>query len=926
MNNRKNERILNALGRADDRYVEEAAPSKVGKKNVFEAEAIEAEAVTVTAPRRRFYGGRVAAAACACVAAGGLVFWGAVGGFGNLTEDPANAGSGDSGDSGEENVQTMSPEENGYHNFTMTKEQLHYCPWSCFIPDHFPEGYQLSGDAQCTQANGLVETNIEMDISIWLSNGIDDPEAEGYNPIHFMVTVGDNSVVESETVYELETLTVNDIAKMGKSGLIDCGNGVRVQVGRTDPELVSDEEMHDMIMSMPYARQWRVYDSGYHVEYLTMDEAYNTPFADLLPTVLPEGYSVAGLSPYAYTEYSVNGYCDISLYLSNGVLDPNLPNYCPIIYTVLNNVEIDTTSPVLDLLTLTPQDVEAAVEEGGFYVKYDTAMINVSFPCPDRVKPGEIYMMLKSAPCVADNADYNEDNGYTTVYLRQEELYSNPSIGQYAPRVYPEGFSLESAMYKTFEEGGHREFLDLYISNDNYRHGGSVENPNLIFFSVGFDDIYATVLSNSRPEYDIDTLTVRDIEERLQTDRGINFNCGENVIVCLTVDNPETISAEELYKMIMSMPISGNIEAAGIKTGKLPKGVVTNNVPVVDVNEYYDVQRYPIGEEILGEHGTICGFDGENLYIRDSFREGDYYDIYSPIGSSLSLYNVNTGENWTLVSEMGAMFWFLYANDQHVYYNKTLLSEDNHILGTEINILSLDSGNEVTKLTLEPNALHDFLPVADRNEIWLAAEYEGRNVIMRWDMANPNEYIGICQVASSVEYMTAYRGGVLFEMDKPGAKLERDIYFWDGESDPYPFFITTHDIFSVGDAVLYTDDIVYDINDICDVLGSYDLSAASREFSVQPSDRLAESNMPYWGERIFIASADGMAAVASGTIYDARKGWFTQIPNYGDYKIVGDNISSDNALVLFDLDTSYPGSMDSMFDGKIVAVYVVKRK
>lgn len=414
----KNERILNALSRADDKYVEEAAPTKAVKDVGFEAEGVKAEPVIVDAPRRKVYASRIAAAACACVAVGGLVVWGAVGGLGSLSENPNTA------DISEEYAETGSPELNGYHNFMLTKEQLYDSVWSCYIPEYFPAGYSLIQDVQCVTANGLAPANFEAELFLWLGNGINDPDTVGYNPICITLLVDNHLEGHAEPDCDLQTLTVSDIAEMGQVGTIDCGHNVRAIVTRTYPELVPDEEIYKMIMSMPYAHQYA--GLAHFNEYLTSDQVYNTAFADRLPTVLPAGYSIAGLSPYFYPTDGSSGGRSIGLYISNGVEDPNLLNYCPIRYTVQTYPDNPDTSdkPLYQSIwDLTLEDVAAAVQSGGFYTTYmGIELIEVSFPRAERVNVQEIYDMVMSAPCAVDpNEDklpepFGERNDTTVEY------------------------------------------------------------------------------------------------------------------------------------------------------------------------------------------------------------------------------------------------------------------------------------------------------------------------------------------------------------------------------------------------------------------------------------------------------------------------------------------------------------------------------
>lgn len=921
----KNERILNALSRADDKYVEEAAPTNPVKAAVFD-EKSQADNAIVTASKRKVYGSRIAAAACACVAVGGLVVWGAVGGLGNLTENPASNGT---GNNVEEYAQTNSPESNGYHSFKLTKEELDNCAWSCFIPTYAPEGYAFMEEGTYTVGNWTGDGGNSLDkvtIDIWL----DDPVVEAYNPIEFMVEINDSNIISVDTrypVYDLQTLIANnnvpgiDTAETDKVFQIRCRDNVLLTIGITHPELVSNKDIYKMITSIPYA-DWPE-DISRNIRYLTREEIYDTMFFYRLPRVLPPGYYIAGLSRYTYndidyySEINSNGGGSISLYISNGIEDPDESNYCPIRYTVKTYpADIDTSDkPLYPNGAITAEDIEAAMESGGFYSTYKNTLTEVSIPYPDRVSAEDIYQMFMSAT--------NADNfGYLTDSPTREELYNLPYSRDYAPRLLPDGYDIEKTVHTIHDEDHYWESLDLYISNDIQNAGGDY---NLIFFSIAIDSSLTL-----EPQYDIKTITADDIEKELKQSNEISFKCGDEAVVSINVDKAKLITADELYRMIMSMPISGRFEESGIKTGELPEGVITNNVPVVDINEYYDVQRYPISQdELLGEQGYICGFDGERLYIRDTFRKGKYSDIHSPVGSNLFEYFVVTGESGYLLHEMGAMFWFIYSNGQHVYYNKALLSEENQITGTEIHVFSLESGYDVTMLSLEPNALNCSLPMEDKNEIWIGAEYEGKNVIMRLDMIYGYNDRNFCEVAAPVEYMTPYKDGVLFEMGQPGDDWQRDVYFWDGVNEPFLMFTTNHDFYTVGDTVLFGETVWSDdFTNAEAYLMVYNLSDPSYTLGVPPSDVIAKSDKLYWtedGGRPSVTSADGMVAEGNGIIYDVRNGWFAHIQSDGGYKIVQSSIDS-NALVLFEVDNSVPPSMDTMLDGDIVAVYIVKRK
>ena len=901
MKNAKNERILNALGRADDRYVAEAAPAGAGR-DAFEAQAVQAEQVTVAAPVRRIHAGGVAAAACACIAAGGLVFWGAVGGLGNLTEDPANGGSDPLGDY----AQTAAPDENEYHDFTMTLEELHNSSLACFIPDYFPKGYQFSGEAQCSQSNGIADAYVEIDVYFWLSSGIDDPDTEGYNPIYFSVRVmnENSSVIEIDPisdVYELETLTLEDVVEMGNGGLIDCGHNVRIQVARPYPELASAEEMYKMIMSMPYARQFT--DGPYQIQYLTRDEVYNTPLADYLPTFLPAGYNITGLSPYSRTEHADNDPGSISLYLSNGVEDPDLSNYCPIKYIVQPNADIDRADdkPVYqNVWALTTQDVEAAVEKGGFYIVHTgTELIEVSFPYPDRVKPGEIYMMVKSAPYAVDP---NGDNDHTTVYLSREELY-NCQWSMFLPRYVPKGYAFEgNASYKP------TGFVDDGVLTYRFADG---ENAMEFVFTTDFSGSL-----NMETQLNLKKLSASDMS--VVKSGGLIYCENGGSTLQINIDKPQLMTDEELYKTLMSIPSSDNFQATGITTVDLSE-YIGIDVPAVAFEQFYDVQRveirtkfnerdsflpffdaetYSEADALDGEFGTIVGYDGKNVY----FKSTGYVDGTDENGHKTSLlvrmigmYDTANDSYTQLVRQYEGDLEFICADGKTVYYTVSA-ADGNNVLHSSL--CRLDINNRLADGTLLTVDGRITATAVNGSSIYLAASSEGQHALVRFDMnadvdaaiAANQDYLTITAAQSEISELMPYKDGAAYILKDDA----RSCWYWDGrqESETALLFVTEAEgvaaysdgeiFYCVMDGQLFTgtdySNQTYEDKQFFDVLDTKDLSVADRKNLAY--NNAVDSNPQYtFSEPANMANADGMIAPASytGIIYDAQNGWFTHV-------------------------------------------------
>lgn len=960
MKNNKNERILNALGRADDRYVEEAMPKAARTDNVFEAEAVKAEPAAITAPKRKIYAGRVAAAACACVAAGGLVLWGAVGGMGSLTEDPASGGS---GDLEEEYAQTGSPEENGYHNFTLTQEQLYNCAWSCFIPTYFPAGYQLSRDAQCVQANGLVDTNMDMEMILWLSSGIDDPDTEGYNPIYFSVRVmnENSSVIEIDPisdVYELKTLTVDDIAEMGKGGLIDCGHNVRLQITYPYPELISAEEVYKMIMSMPYTDQWKVYDSGYQIEYLTADEVYGTPFADYLPTALPAGYGITGLSPYICTQYSVNGNTSISLYISNGVEDPNLSNYCPIRYTVQSYGSGTDTSgkPVyIDICELTLQDVEAAMEYGGFFTTYsETDLIEVDFPYPDRVSAAAIYGMVKSAPCAAD-PNARPEAEHTLVYLSREELYTNMWT-MYIPRELPKDYRLEDSV--VYEVSDFANCGTIYIKLTDGRNPISytVYAEPMLYDSLGAGAKLVT------RHMDIGDIPL------LKENGWIDF---ENATVKIKVDiaDPDLISDEELYRFIVSAPAFDNFDAAGLDAGLLSNQMYTY-LPEVNFDTFYDTERYTLSGEVFESSSAIIGFDGTYAYF-NKWSQKDENGNALPEGEQLTQlgwYDVKTGETGLLPdSGYAGMLNYIYSDGEYVYCSKQKLTDEeeykvvryNVKSGSEEIILQLDNALLIGDVTVNGDLMFMYVHALNSSEYKLVRYDISSGVfgtVMKSASDLPSSAFSSIDVdMDSYAVTLPYKDGVIYIM--PGSEAPDFIaascrlFYWNGKNAAVPLFEARLDHIydgEKGERLCFSDgEIVYfvcetyangqdDTDGMQDTLCSFDLNDASAGFD-SATEHILATNMnptasPYHEWHGTAAScAGGMAAIGpySGIIYDAENGWFTHVNTNVYYRAVKNNSSFDGMAMLEYADVEYDENVDFVDypeGGKDLTLCIITRK
>lgn len=897
----KKERILNALGGADDKYVEEAMPTAVPAKALkgtgIEGEGVQAEPVTVNAPKRKIYAGSIAAAACACVAAGGLIFWSAVGDFGGLSEEPYTGSS-------DEFAQTMSPEENGYHNFTLTLEQLYGCAWSCFIPEYFPEGYHFNGEARCTQANGVVDTPTDMDISFWLSNGIDDPDAKGYNPVYFSVTVGDNSIVEGEHIYELETLTVNDITEMGKGGLISCGHNVRLQIGYPYPELVSAEEIHSMIMSMPYAKQWIVYDSGYHIEYLTGDEVYSTPFADCLPTALPAGYGITGLSPYTYTKYN-----SISLYISNGVEDPELSNYCPIRYAVQyysNGIDnFSSDKPVYqNIWELTLQDVEAAMESGGFFTVYnDTALIEVSFPHADRISAEEIYSMVMSAPCAVN--PYG-DKEYAVVYLSQEELY-NCQWRMFVPRFVPEG-------YEFADKASYEHTLDSSTVTYRFREQESGNTIEFVFITDYLDGSF------ENEELKASKLTISDMA-KVKSGQLIYCENGFSALR-VNIDDPQLVTDGELFRALLSVPyydFSQNSEIAAVDLTEY----IGAGDPAAAFEQFYDIQKVKIrtkfnerdsflpffdqetynGGGLEGEFGTIVGFDGKNVYFKstgtvDSMDENGKSITLSV--SSIGMYDIPNDSYKQLVRYYERDVEFICADGEFIYYtvsDHALQSDfcrrniNDPIYGTVDNSPLLSVDGKITDTAVNGSF------------IYLSLISDGQYTLVSFDMNEDVEadiaanklYISMIEVPDSVESIMPYREGAAYNLKNDTGSF----YYWNGEQESKAELLFTAEanseiysdgeiFYTVTDGQLYTGDDSYEQpqnKQFFDALDIWGLSVSDRVTLAY--NNAVDSNPLYkFDNARDMASADGLIVPSShmGIIYDARRGWFTHVDPSKEYQ------------------------------------------
>ena len=237
----KNERILNALSKADDRYVEEAAPVKARSENALAGDTAQSASVTVAAKRRSF-GGWAAAAACLCAAVGGLVLWSAFGGN-SLTEGGSTQDTGQSQDVDLTDGDTA-PTDLIPATLYLSQEELYGCDWTMFLPRWLPEGYRIVESTRFDATGLLDEGTIYMRIT------------DGKNPISYTV-YADRSVYDEllgSTELFIRDIGIDDMPLLKESGLIDCDNTVvMIKVDIAEPDLISDEELYRFIMSVPFA-------------------------------------------------------------------------------------------------------------------------------------------------------------------------------------------------------------------------------------------------------------------------------------------------------------------------------------------------------------------------------------------------------------------------------------------------------------------------------------------------------------------------------------------------------------------------------------------------------------------------------------------------------------------------------------------------
>ena len=952
----KSERIINALSRADDKYVEEAMPTRAAKNAYSEAEAVKAEPVTVTAPKRKIYGRGIAAAACACVAVGGLVLWGAVGGADSLTENGAGEGTGS-----EEYAQTGSPELNGYHNFYLTMEELNNCALSCFIPRELPPGYQFSEEVHCVEANGLKDTVMDMELLLWFSSGIDDPETTGYNPIYFGITAGDKS--RAETDYQLQSLHISDIAEWDKGAVIDCGNDVTIQISYPYPELLPAEAVYNMIMSMPYTDQWAIHNSTYQIEYLTRDQVYGSLFGAYLPTVMPNGYYIAGLSPYTYTENSVNGNSTISLYINNGVEDTSLPTYCPIRYTVQSHGNGTDTSgkPVyLDIGKLTLENVEEAMEYGGFFTTYtDTDLIEVSFPYPDRVSPQEIYTMMKSVP-VASEYSAETTVEHTVVYLSQQELYSGMWT-MYMPRKLPYGYRLAENTVFAPSEFADAGTMYLEFTDGKFPIHYTIYADPLLYDTLGAGAEFFT------RDMGIDNIHL------LKENGWVDCN-NATVKIKLDFANPDLISDEELYAFIMSVPFFDNIAASGLDTTSLDSRIYTG-LPEVNFDTYYNAERYTLSGDVFETAGDIIGFDGTYVYFNKWEHTDENHQALheSQLITRIGWYNVKTGETGLLPEEgYKGILSYIYSDGEFVYCSKETVVDEDYFKGlmySGVVRYNIKTGKEDVILDLGKDAWLLDEPTVNGSSMFMYVQFlnEVATKLVCYDMTSGVFGTGAKSVndlpssaftyteTDEISYSVTlpYKDGVLYMM--PGSQTPDFIapscilYYWNGRSLPAPLFeARLDDLIDVekGNLLCFSDgETVYfvrktyangadDTAGMQDTLFAFDLSDAFTRFGTHMEHSLANNKNPtdspyHKWHATATSCAGGMVAIDpySGLIYDAENGWFTYVNTNVYYRAI--NSVCDSMAMLEFADVEYDINVDFVDypeGGKDLTLCVITRK
>lgn len=274
----KNERILNALGGANDKYIDEAAPVKSVKKAAFEEDEAQGIAVTVTGKRRGF-AGWVAAAAGLCIAVGGLAVLGVLGSGNPLTE----GGQSQDVDLTKEEADAEVSVNVNHPVSRLSREELYTNMWTMYVPRVLPENYRLAEDAVYEPSDFADCGTIYIKLT------------DGNNPISYTVyadsllydTLGSDSALKRD-------MSISDMPKLKENGWIDCDNStVKIKVDIEQPELISDEELYRFVTSAPFADNFA--DSGIVTADLSrfIDSNY-LPVVEFEPYYDVERYTLSG--------------------------------------------------------------------------------------------------------------------------------------------------------------------------------------------------------------------------------------------------------------------------------------------------------------------------------------------------------------------------------------------------------------------------------------------------------------------------------------------------------------------------------------------------------------------------------------------------------------------------------------------------------
>lgn len=530
----KNERLLNAIGMAEDKFVEEAMPAaaKANAQSAFDGDGEQGELVTAPA-KKRFYGGWIAGAACLCIAVGGLALWGFSGGNGLAENTPAAMDT--------DSDYSSYPQENGYYAVPMSEEMLGSFELRDFVPKKLPTGFYLEDSTYFVNESGYGTAYINY------SNGEDYIYYIIHNDPSDTAIYGDSPMLDIN-------LAVEHLPIADGSLWVNCGE-VKLGLGVVPPDSVSEGELYEMIRSIGYLPQdIDITEEEYAVVYLSLEELYNCQWRMFVPRFAPEGYEFADKASYERTLDSST--------VTYRFREQESGNTIEFVF-ITDYLDGSFENEELKASKLTISDM-AKVKSGQLiYCENGFSALRVNIDNPQLVADGELFRALLSVPYY----DFSQNSEITAVDLTKYIGAGDPGA------AFEHYYDIQRVNIRT--KFNQRDSFLPFFDQKTYDGGGldgdfgtivGFDGKNVYFESTGTVDSMdengntITLAVTSIGMYDIQGDSYKQLVRYYDSD--VEFICADGEFIYYTVSGRDgnNVLHSDFCRRNINDPIYGTVD------------------------------------------------------------------------------------------------------------------------------------------------------------------------------------------------------------------------------------------------------------------------------------------------------------------------------------------------------------------------------